>query len=139
MYNYKWCNTLYYPVASRTIHIINRATAQGGIIMNRLATFIANGSISVEELASAKELIERAELVTKGIEACKKTLAFPLGTTKLGEPVLMMVRSRVSAIGAEIIRLAVAICRTLLKSLWLLKTVSLHMICVGSCFSRSIR
>ena len=51
--------------------------------MNKLAILISNGSITVEELASAKELIERAELVTKGIEACKKTLAFPLGTSSI--------------------------------------------------------
>ncbi len=47
--------------------------------MNKLATLIANGDITVEELANAKELIDRAELVTKGLEACKKTLSFPLG------------------------------------------------------------
>ena len=51
--------------------------------MNKLAKLIADGSITVEELASAKELIERAELVTKGIEACKKNLTFPLGTSRI--------------------------------------------------------
>lgn len=51
--------------------------------MNKLAKLIADGTITVEELASAKELIERAELVTKGIEACKKTLAFPLGVSSI--------------------------------------------------------
>lgn len=51
--------------------------------MNKLATLIANGDITVEELASAKELIERAELVTKGIEACKKTLVFPVGSSSI--------------------------------------------------------
>ena len=57
--------------------------SQGGIIMNKLATLIANGDITVEELASAKELIERAELVTNGIEACRKTLAFPFGVSSI--------------------------------------------------------
>ena len=51
--------------------------------MNKLAELIANGSISVEELASARELIERAELVTNGIAACKKTLLFPFGTSSI--------------------------------------------------------
>ncbi len=51
--------------------------------MNKLATLIANGSITVEELASAHELIERAELVMKGIEACKKTLLFPVNTSSI--------------------------------------------------------
>ena len=39
--------------------------------------------LQVEELASASELIERAELVTKGIEACKKTLTFPFGVSEI--------------------------------------------------------
>ena len=51
--------------------------------MNKLATLIANGDITVEELASANELIERANLVTQGIEACKKTLMFPLGVNNI--------------------------------------------------------
>lgn len=51
--------------------------------MNKLAKLIANGDITVEELASAKELIERAELVTNGINACKKTMVFPLGASKI--------------------------------------------------------
>lgn len=51
--------------------------------MNKLATLIAKGSITVEELASAKELIERAELVMKGIQACKKTLTFGLGVKSI--------------------------------------------------------
>lgn len=51
--------------------------------MNKLAKLIANGDVSVEELDSAKELIERAELVKEGIEACKKTLSFPFGVSKI--------------------------------------------------------
>ena len=51
--------------------------------MNKLATLIAKGEITVEELASGKELIERAELVAQGIEACKKTLTFPFGTSSI--------------------------------------------------------
>ena len=49
--------------------------------MNRLAEMIAKGEISVEELATARDLISRAELVVAGIEACKKTIVFPLGET----------------------------------------------------------
>ena len=44
--------------------------------MNKLATLIAKGEITVQELAGAQELIDRAELVTKGINACKKTITF---------------------------------------------------------------
>ncbi len=51
--------------------------------MNRLAGLIANGTITVEELANAQDLIERAKLVTQGLEACKKTLAFPLGVKEI--------------------------------------------------------
>ena len=51
--------------------------------MNELANLIANGTITVEELASAKQLIERAELVRNGLEACKKTLAFRFGESSI--------------------------------------------------------
>ena len=51
--------------------------------MNKLATLIANGEITVEELANARELIDRAEIVTKGLEACKKTLVFPFGVSEI--------------------------------------------------------
>lgn len=57
--------------------------AQGGENMNKLATLIAKGEITVEELVSAKELIERAELVTNGIKACRKTLMFPFGVSEI--------------------------------------------------------
>lgn len=62
---------------------IERAIAQGGKIMNKLATLIAKGEITVEELASAKKLIERADLVTNGIKACSKTLVFPFGVSEI--------------------------------------------------------
>ena len=51
--------------------------------MNKLAKLIANGDITVEELASATELIERARFVTEGIEACKKTLSFGIGVKRI--------------------------------------------------------
>lgn len=51
--------------------------------MNNLAKMIADGKITVEELASAGKLIERAKLVLEGINACKKTLVFPLGTSEI--------------------------------------------------------
>lgn len=51
--------------------------------MNKLATLIANGEITIQELANATDLIERAQLVTNGIEACKKTLAFHFGETQI--------------------------------------------------------
>ena len=49
----------------------------------KLANLISNGTISVEELANAPALIERAKLVTDGLKACTKTLLFPLGTEEL--------------------------------------------------------
>lgn len=51
--------------------------------MNKIATLIAKGEITVEDLASANELIERAELVMNGIEACKKTLSFSFGVSSI--------------------------------------------------------
>ena len=51
--------------------------------MNKLANLIANGEITVEELANAGELIERAELVSKGLKACKRTILFPFGTDEI--------------------------------------------------------
>lgn len=50
---------------------------------NKLATLIANGEITVEELAKATDLIDRAGLVVEAITACKKTLVFPFGTTEI--------------------------------------------------------
>ena len=49
----------------------------------KLANLIANGTISVQDLANAPELIERAKLVKDGLEACEKTLLFPFGTDRL--------------------------------------------------------
>lgn len=51
--------------------------------MTTLQDLITDGYIGVEDLASAKELVDRAELVINGIEACKRTLAFPLGTSRI--------------------------------------------------------
>ena len=51
--------------------------------MNKLAKLVADGNVSVEELSEATKLIERAELVVKGLEACKKTVLFPLGETEV--------------------------------------------------------
>lgn len=48
-----------------------------------LAQMIANGTISIEELANANTLIERAKLVNDGVNACSKTLLFPLGVNEL--------------------------------------------------------
>lgn len=56
---------------------------KGETVMNKLATLIANGEISVQELASGYELIERARLVTDGINACKKMINFPLGVNSV--------------------------------------------------------
>ena len=47
--------------------------------MNKLAKLIAEGKISVDELAGANDLIARAQLIKRGIRACRKNLAFPLG------------------------------------------------------------
>jgi len=49
----------------------------------KLATLIANGTITIEDLANAPELIERAKLVRDGLDACAKTLLFPFGTNEL--------------------------------------------------------
>ena len=49
--------------------------------MNNLANLVATGKITVEELSTAPELIERAQLVKDGISACNKTLHFPIGVT----------------------------------------------------------
>lgn len=51
--------------------------------MSELAKFIATGKIPPEDLLKAQELIERAELVSKGIAACKQTIKFPIGVTEV--------------------------------------------------------
>lgn len=48
--------------------------------MNKIEDLIANGTITVKDLVEATELIERAKLVSAGIEACKKTITIPLGS-----------------------------------------------------------
>lgn len=52
-------------------------------IMTNLVNLINNGTITIEELAQAPQLIERAQLVIKGLEACKKTIKFNLGVTNV--------------------------------------------------------
>lgn len=59
-----------------------------------------------------------------------------LENMKLGGTTPLTVDLLVPATGAEIMWLADAIWRTSLKSLWLSKTTSSLMICVGFCFSR---
>ena len=51
--------------------------------MGKLLEMIARGEISAEELANASELINRAAFVKEGIEACQKTILFPLGTKEI--------------------------------------------------------
>lgn len=51
--------------------------------MNKIAEMIMNGEINVEDLASVDDLIKRAKLVKQGVEACKKTITFPLGETSV--------------------------------------------------------
>ena len=46
--------------------------------MNELATKIAKKEITEQDLIDAKELIDRATLISEGITACKKTILFPL-------------------------------------------------------------
>lgn len=50
---------------------------------NKLAQYIANGFISVEDLANAEELIARAKLVTNALKACKNQIVFPMGTEEI--------------------------------------------------------
>lgn len=45
----------------------------------KLTELIANGTVTIEDLANAPELIERAKFVKEGLEACRKTLVFPIG------------------------------------------------------------
>ena len=48
-----------------------------------LKEMIANGTITVEELSNAPELIERAKFVNEALKACTKTLLFPMGATEI--------------------------------------------------------
>ena len=50
---------------------------------HKLAQYIANGFISVEDLANAEIYIARAKLVTNALKACKKQLVFPMGTEEI--------------------------------------------------------
>ena len=47
--------------------------------MDKLIELIKSGEISVEDLTKAPEIIENSELALQGLEACKKTISFPLG------------------------------------------------------------
>ena len=49
----------------------------------KLAELIELGVITIEDLANAPELIDRAKLVNDGLKACNKTLMFPLGATEV--------------------------------------------------------
>ena len=51
--------------------------------MNGLVKMITDGVISVEELAAAPELIERAKLVKEGLAACMKNITFPFGKNEI--------------------------------------------------------
>ena len=51
--------------------------------MNKIVELMANGTITAQDLVEASPLIERAELVNQGIQACKKTLVFPLGASEI--------------------------------------------------------
>ena len=56
--------------------------------MNKLLRLSENGNITAGELTNANDLIsqtepERVELVIKGLEACQKTLLFPMSTYKI--------------------------------------------------------
>ena len=51
--------------------------------MNKLANLISTGKITVEELANAKDLIERAQFVVTALEACQKNILFPIGVNEI--------------------------------------------------------
>ena len=49
----------------------------------KLAELIEFGVVTIEDLANAPELIERAQVVNNGLKACAKTILFPLGATEI--------------------------------------------------------
>ena len=49
---------------------------------NKLVRLIVDGTISVEDLAEAPEIIDTAKLAERGCEACKRTIAFCFGETE---------------------------------------------------------
>ena len=51
--------------------------------MKKLVELVADGELRVEELSRLPELIERAKLVLQAMEACRKTICFPLGVQEL--------------------------------------------------------
>lgn len=51
--------------------------------MNQTARENANGAKSVQEQDILNELMERERFVKKAVEACKKTIVFPIGVNKI--------------------------------------------------------
>ena len=49
------------------------------MLARALVNLITNGQLKVEDLCTAPEVIKFAELVTRGIQACKKLIVFHLG------------------------------------------------------------
>ncbi len=47
--------------------------------MNKLVELISNGTLRVEELKNAPNIIETADFVSKALDACYHTLVFTLG------------------------------------------------------------
>lgn len=50
---------------------------------NKIADLIVNGTITVEELSKADELIKLAQYTVEAVEACKKTIVFHVGETEI--------------------------------------------------------
>ncbi len=50
---------------------------------NKIVDLIVNGTITVEELSKADELIKLAQFATEGVKACKKTLVFHFGEDEI--------------------------------------------------------
>ena len=46
---------------------------------NKIVELINNGTISLRDLVDASDLIEKTKFVNEAVEACKKTLFFPVG------------------------------------------------------------
>jgi hypothetical protein len=51
--------------------------------MNKLMQLISDGHITVEDITNIPVIIERAKLVKAGLEACSKTIVFPLGEAEV--------------------------------------------------------
>ena len=48
--------------------------------MSKLLDLLKKGEITLEEITAVPDLIERAKFVQQALEACKKTLLFPMGS-----------------------------------------------------------